>query len=32
MVNIIKDDATRDELMSVASFDQLTEIIGRQDA
>lgn len=32
MVNIIKDDATRDELMSVTSYDQLTEIIGRQDA
>jgi len=32
MVNVIKDDATRDELMSVASYEQLTEIIGRQDA
>lgn len=32
MVNVIKDDATRDELMSVTSYEQLTEIIGRQDA
>ena len=31
MVNIIKADATRDEMMSVTSFEQLQEIIGRQD-